>query len=345
MALFDSIEELDSRRRGTARRRFLIGGAAAVGAYFGYRWWRDRPRRIVNRETTYVTPNPLFYTVAIDEGFTPPVTEADWRLEVIGPDGAGVSLSYAELTSLERRRVFKTFMCVGNEPGGPAMGNAEWTATPIAPLVRRALGGAGEASGRNLRVVFRALDGFYSSVPLGTALDEQAFIAYEMNGARLPRAHGWPARVLLPGKYGMKQPRWLSRIEVTNSWTRGYWENRGWSYDCDVKMTARIDAAIGTAQPHAGKWLVTGVAYCGAQAVGRVEVSFDDGATWREARITSERLPNAWATWEVEWRPARSGEYTLAARVTDAAGVRQIEERSGSFPTGSTGLHRVIVQV
>jgi DMSO/TMAO reductase YedYZ molybdopterin-dependent catalytic subunit len=341
MALFDSVNQLNAERRGTSRRRFLLGGVGAVAAYFGYRWWRDRARPIVNRETTFVTPNPLFYTVSIDGGPAGRVKPDEWRLEVAGPDGAGFALSYDELLALERRRVFRTLVCVGNEPGGPAMGNAEWTVTPLAPLINRALASAPGAERGGLRVVFRALDGFYSSAPLGVALSEGAFVAYEMNGEPLPRSHGFPARVLLPGKYGMKQPRWLSRIEVTDSWTRGYYENRGWSYDADVKMTARVDAAV----RREGEWLVTGVAYCGAWAVGGVEVSFDDGGTWRQARVTSERLPHAWATWEVDWQPGGPGEYTLAARVTDAAGARQVEVSGGSFPSGSTGLHRVLVRV
>jgi DMSO/TMAO reductase YedYZ molybdopterin-dependent catalytic subunit len=341
MALFDSVNQMDEQRRGTSRRRFLLSGVGAVAAYFGYRWWRDRARPVVNRETTYVTPNPLFYTVSVDGGPTARVKPDEWRLEVVGPGGAGFALGYDELLALEGRRVFRTLMCVGNEPGGPAMGNAEWTATPLAPLINRALASVPEAGRGGLRVVFRALDGFYSSVPLGVALDEGSFIAYEMNGEALPRSHGYPARVLLPGKYGMKQPRWLSRIEVTDSWTRGYYENRGWSYDADVKMTARVDAAM----KKDGQWLVTGVAYCGARAVGEVELSFDDGATWRQARVTSERLPNAWATWEADWQPREAGEYTLAARVIDAAGARQVESSSGSFPSGSTGLHRVLVRV
>jgi hypothetical protein len=110
----------------------------------------------------------------------------------------------------------------------------------------------------------------------------------------------------------------------------------------DVKMTARIDSAI--SQPD-GKWLVTGVAYCGAQPVGQIELSADEGATWQQVKITGERLPNAWATWEYSWKPLKKGEQILTARVKDAAGAGQIENYTGSFPSGATGLHRVIVTV
>ncbi|HYE72589.1 MAG TPA: molybdopterin-dependent oxidoreductase, partial [Blastocatellia bacterium] len=174
---------------------------------------------------------------------------------------------------------------------------------------------------------------------------DQAFISYEMNREVLPKSHGFPARVLLPGKYGMKQPRWLSEIEVTDSWTRGYWENRGWSYDMNVKMTARIDAAIQKAKQPNSEWLVTGIAYCGAESVGQVEVSFDEGKSWQQAKLTSEIHPNAWVTWAIDWQPTTTGEQIIAARVIDKTGARQIEDDSGNFPSGATGLHRVIVYV
>jgi len=337
MELFDSIKQLNESRRQTGRRKFLFGAAGLVGSYFGYRWWRDRPRPIAQRETRYATDNDDFYTISIDAGFVARVTRDDWRLRVAGLDGKKFEIGYDELLGLERRRVFKTFMCVGNEVGGPAIGNAEWTATPLAPIVRRALGEAR----KGLRVVFHALDGFYSSVPLEVALDEQSFIAYEMNGVELPNSHGYPARVLLPNVYGMKQPRWLSRIEINTDGESGYWEKRGWCSECNIKMTARIDAAI--SQPDGG-FLVTGIAYCGGQPVGQVECSFDEGATWLPVKITSERHPNAWATWETSWRPLKKGEQIVTARVTDAAGRKQIESYDGNFPSGSAGLHRAIVR-
>ncbi len=338
MELFDSIRQLNESRKQSGRRKFIFGAAGAFASYFGYRWWRDRPRRVAQRETVYVTPNEEFYNISIYPGYQAKVERERWRLEVFGLDGKKFELSYDQLLKLERRRVFKTFMCVGNDVGGASIGNAEWTVTPLAPIVERALGRKRDG----LRVVFYAIDGFYSSVPLDVALSEQSFIAYEMNGVTLPNSHGFPARVLLPNVYGMKQPRWLTKIEVTERGETGYWEKRGWCDECHVKMTARIDAAIAQRD---GQWLITGSAYCGGQPVGQVEISFNEGASWQPAKLTSERLPNAWATWEANWTPREKGEQIITARVIDSGGARQIEDYAGSFPSGSTGLHRVIVTV
>jgi DMSO/TMAO reductase YedYZ molybdopterin-dependent catalytic subunit len=338
MALFDSIKQLEEGRKKTGRRRFLFGAIGMTGSYFGYRWWRDRPRPIAQRETKYITENEDFYTVCITPGFAAKTRRDSWRLEVVGLEARNYKLSYAELLDLEKRRVFKTFMCVGNEVGGPSIGNAEWTVTPLGPVIAKVLTQKREG----LRVVFHALDGFYSSVPLEIAMSDQSFIAYEMNGEPLPGSHGFPARVLLPNIYGMKQPRWLSKIEVTDRSESGYWEKRGWCGECNVKMTARVDSAV--SQPD-GRWLVTGIAYCGGQAVGGVEVSDDEGLSWKEAKITSERFPNAWSTWEYTWQPQKKGELILTARVKDGSGAHQDESYTGSFPSGATGLHRVIVKV
>jgi DMSO/TMAO reductase YedYZ molybdopterin-dependent catalytic subunit len=345
MELFDSINQLNASRKRTTRRKFLFGAIGAAGSYFGYRWWRDRPRPVAQRETKYITPNEDFYNVSIYPGYRAKVDIGEWRLEVAGPGGRYFALDYDQLLKLERRRVIKTFMCVGNDVGGNSIGNAEWTATPLAPVIERALGG-NRAVEKELRVVFYAIDGFYSSVPLDAAMSDQSFIAYEMNGVTLPNEHGYPARVLLPNVYGMKQPRWLKKIEVTGRGETGYWEKRGWCDECNVKMTARIDSAVSRGD---GVWMVTGIAYCGGQPAGRVEVSFDDGRSWQQAKGTSDRLPNAWATWEAVWHPAQTAgkkqEHILSARVIDAVGGRQIEVNDGSFPSGSTGLHRVIVTV
>lgn len=340
MALFDSLNQMNQSRKQTARRRFLLGALGAVGTYFGYRWWRDRPRPVMQRATKFITDPAEFYTISIDLGFVTKAKPETWRLELAGPEERRAELRYDELLALERRRIYKTLMCVGNEVGGPSLANAEWTVTPLAPMLERILG----AQRAGLRAVFYGLDGFYSSVPLAVALHEHSFLAYEMNGAPLANKHGYPARVFLPNVYGMKQPRWLSKIEITDRQVSGYWEKRGWCSECPIKMTARIDAA--QFQPE-GAFLVTGVAYCGGTVVGQVELSADDGKTWQAAQLGAEQFPNAWTTWSFRWTPPqtsnRKQEHVLIARVSDVLGNRQEEAASGSFPSGATGWHRVII--
>lgn len=336
--MFNSLKQLDKNRRGILRRRFLIALAAGVGGYYGYHWWLRQPMALVERAIRYITPNRDFYRVSISSRFPEKVDPSTWKLAVQGVGGEVRTLGLEDLNGLGARKTFKTFMCIETPVGGDSIGNAEWTVTPLAPILEPLLEGARQG----LRVAFRAMDGFYSSVPLAVALDPEAYLAWEMNGVPLPREHGYPLRVLLPGKYGMKQPRWLDTIEITGDAVRGYWENRGWSDQCDVKIMSRIDSAKPKAD---GRWVVAGIAYCGGQPVAGVELSDDGGSNWGRARLTSEAFPNAWATWEYDWSPSHEGDLILAVRAVDATGKRQIEEYGGSFPSGSTGLHRVRLSV
>jgi DMSO/TMAO reductase YedYZ molybdopterin-dependent catalytic subunit len=194
----------------------------------------------------------------------------------------------------------------------------------------------------NLRVVFHGLDGFYSSVPYSVAADPDSLLAYEMNGQPLPSKHGYPLRVLLPGRYGMKQPRWLEKIVITTSDESGYWEKRGWSDSALINPLSRIDSAKPIDR---GLWKVTGIAFCGNQAVGSVDLSADGGETWKRARLTSSAQRHVWTTWEFDWHPSQGGEHILAVRVTDQDGRKQEEDFDGAFASGSTGLHRVVITV
>ena len=206
----------------------------------------------------------------------------NWALEIKGLSGVSRRYSLADLASRNPRTVYRTLMCISNRVGGDSIGNAAWTVTPLGPLREPLLAGAGDG----LRAAFYAADGFHSSVPLQVALDPEAYLAWEMNGVALPREHGFPLRVLLPDKYGMKQPRWLERIEITGESVSGHWEKWGWLDECNVKMIARIDSVKRTSAEH---WRVAGIAYCGAQPVTAVEVSDNGGEVWGVGRDLSAR--------------------------------------------------------
>jgi DMSO/TMAO reductase YedYZ molybdopterin-dependent catalytic subunit len=193
-----------------------------------------------------------------------------------------------------------------------------------------------------LHVVFHGLDGFYSSVPYPVAADPDSVLAYEMNGRPLPSKHGYPLRVLLPDRYGMKQPRWLEKIVITTSDESGYWEKRGWSDSALINPLSRIDSAKPVGN---GLWKVTGIAFCGGKAVGSVKLSDDGGKTWKQVRLISAAQPHVWTTWEFDWHPSKKGEHILAVKVTDQDGRKQEEDSDGAFASGSNGLHRVVVKV
>lgn len=293
--------------------------------------------------STFITPNKDFYIVAVDPGYRPKVGLGEWRLELVAPGAAPRELDFQQLSALPSREVLRTFECIGNDVGGGLIGNARWQAVPLRDVLAPILP---ERGGEDLRLLMVGLDDYFTTVPLSLALQDEAWIATRMNGEMLPKAHGWPARTMLPDRYGMKQPRWLKRLEITDKEITGYWEKRGWSWDAPIKVMSRIDTPRQREKIGRGaRYEVTGVAYAGDRPVGKVEVSTDKGRSWRPATITTERGGHVWSLWSYDWTPTQPGDATLAVRAFDADGKKQITKYDDPDPDGASGIHAVKVKV
>ena len=207
------------------KRRTLIIGAVAGGIglaeYTAVSHWLTKlgePRALsVKSYEKYgeqaalvaITPNDEFYVTS--KGLTPRVDRDRWQLRIDGLVSSPLSLGFANLLALPPVEKQLTLECISNPIGGNALGNAKWTGTPLLPLLERA-GPAKEAS----YAIFYAADGFTTGHPLSRLLNKENFIAYRMNGQDLPSDHGYPARLFIPGKFGMKQPKWFTRIELAS---------------------------------------------------------------------------------------------------------------------------------
>ena len=330
--------------RQSSRRGFIrLASAIAVGLPFR-RWW-DEFRAIgltphARRVTPFITPDEQFYLVAVDPSFRPafgPKTVAGaWALEIEGVDGNVRRLAYDELRARAKRSIVYTFECIGNPVGGQLIGNAEWSVIPLKEL----LGPAGGAQS----VRFDGLDQFFSSVSAARAFDDRAFLALGMNGAPLPAAHGFPARVILPELYGMKQPRWLKRIALkATAKTGSYWEEQGWAGEVPVKTMSRIDPR---GELPAGRPAdLTGMAFAGERGISQVEVSLDGGATWLDCELVTPGHAGVWSLWRYHWARPGAGRYTIQVRATDGRGRRQTAVRRESFPDGASGYDKRSLRV
>ncbi|HET6748945.1 MAG TPA: molybdopterin-dependent oxidoreductase, partial [Actinomycetes bacterium] len=180
---------------------------------------------------------------------------------------------------------------------------------------------------------------------LAKALEPTTVVAYGMNGRSLPRAHGYPARIIVPGIYGMKNVKWLQRIEVVGYDYRGYWQRAdGWDNVAEVKTASRIDVpAELSAVDGGGGVVVAGVAWAGDRGVRRVEVSADDGRTWAPAVLRRELAAAAWRQWRLPWRPGGAGRVVLRVRAVDGHGVLQTAEQRPPLPSGASGYDQVDV--
>jgi len=342
----------DPKRRSLSRRGFvgIVSGAAAALGLGGLAAACRGPigkatARGPGGRTSFITPNDDFYLVAVDPSFRPSVTpatvEADWSLTVAGLGDASRRLAYSELRNLGSAQFLYTFECIGNSVGGDLIGNARWTGVPLADVLAPVL----PDSRSGYTVMFRALDGFYSSVSIERCLSPDAFVAYEMNGEPLPAGHGFPARVILPDLYGMKQPRWLERIEVVESAeATGYWDERGWASEIPVKTMSRLDAPPNRTVVAGETYELTGIAFAGARGIQKVEVSHDGGATWAECRLLEGGDSGVWALWAYDWQGPESGWHALVVRAVDSSGEPQVARSTGTYPDGATGYHSVDVE-
>lgn len=309
------------------RRLRYLGEAAAATIDGLLKKIRDLPPE--------VTPVGKFYTVSKNV-FDPAVDAKMWRLQIKGLVERPYALTYDELKALPSVQRHATLQCISNEVGGDLIGNALWKGASLRDLLNRA-GIKGSAT----ELILRARDGYSDSVPLKRALAEGTILAWEMNGAPLAKQHGFPARVIVPGIYGMKNVKWLTELEVASFDYKGYWQSRGWSDEAIYKTMSRIDVPragpVDPAHPYLG-----GIAFAGDQGIKAVEVSLDGGKTWRRAMVKPALSPYTWVLWAFEWDPAAdlpAGFHTVQVRAVDGNGAVQTAEVRPPLPDGASGYH------
>ncbi len=178
----------------------------------------------------------------------------------------------------------------------------------------------------------RGADGYATGIPIAELMREENFLPYLMNGAALPPDHGFPLRIFIPGKYGMKQPKWLTEIELVDRQFIGYWEARGWSNSAWRKVNSgffypqvsySLFNLIAPAAKVTAPVEMVGWALAGPSGIRRVDVSTDDGATWNAAELTPSGSPYIWTVWKYRFAPRRAGNYKVRVRATDGEGRAQ----------------------
>jgi DMSO/TMAO reductase YedYZ molybdopterin-dependent catalytic subunit len=292
------------------------------------------------------TPNEDFYNVDIGAGH-PAIDGVSWRLELGGKIEKPLKLSLDEIKTLPSVTQTRTFECISNPVGGSLVGNALW----VGVQMKRVLEMAGVSAGAK-ELLVRAADGFHTSIPIELALHENALLVYAMNGEPLPRDHGFPLRCVWPGRYGMKQPRWITRIEVLDTHHVGFWEQQGWSNEATIKINSQIYAPQSRETIATPTYMIRGLAHAGLSGVKKVDVSTDNGKTWNEATLIRGPEPKelVWTEWRYEWQvPPDNGRYIIVARATSNDGVMQ--EGVGdsllgdTFPDGTNRMHAVTAMV
>ncbi|WP_327146070.1 molybdopterin-dependent oxidoreductase [Nocardia sp. NBC_01327] len=352
------------------RRRFLVSavsvGALAVGTVAAARWLGAHLRDVVADRARFLLPKPLRSAPAVPPdaqprvaGLTsfitsedrfyrvdtalqlPALTSADWRLRIHGMTDRTVEL---DIDGLRRRTAVErilTLTCVSNEVGGELAGTARWLGYPLADLLAE----AGVHPDADM-LLSHSIDGFTAGTPLSAVLDgRDALLAIGMNGVPLPIAHGYPARLIVPGLYGyVSATKWVVDLEVTRfDRASAYWTDRGWAARAPIKTASRIDVPAAFATVPAGVVTVAGVAWAQQRGIAGIEVQVDD-QPWQPATLAAEYSIDTWRQWTWQWT-AGPGTHTLRVRATDRTGQLQAEQRTPPFPSGSTGWHNRVVSV
>jgi len=186
--------------------------------------------------TPVITSVADFYHVS--KNISDPVVDAaGWQLTVGGMVGTPLTFTHDEILQRASTRNITTLSCISNELNGDLAGTAEWTGFPLRDLLLEA-----EINPATVDLVFRAADGYDDSIAFATAMDPTTLVVTHMNGEVLPPDHGFPARLIIPPIYGMKNVKWLQSIEAVDHDYLGYWQTRGWSDPAPYQIWGRIDS-------------------------------------------------------------------------------------------------------
>lgn len=296
-----------------------------------------------------ITPNDKFYSVTKNV-VDPDVAASVWGLQVGGLVDRGHTYDLDDLTALSSVEQETTLMCISNKTGAGLFSNAVWTGVPMATLLQEA--GVGSDA---VEVLLHAADGYTDTFSIERALDPTTLVVYRMNGEPLPRKHGYPARVIVPGLFGEKNVKWVTGIEVIDHDGQGFYEKQGWGPNFEIptrsdifapqwKRTSKGDLfndpfTVGRAVE------IRGRAFGGNRGIASVEVSVDGGETWAPATIEYPGTRLTWSFWSYRWTPQTSGSAVILSRAVDGTGAPQIAETRGIVPQGATGYHRVTATV
>ena len=291
--------------------------------------------------TPFRVKNADFYRVdtRLD---TPIIDQNDWSLTIDGDVDQEITLSYEDILAMDLIERDITLTCVSNSVGGKYVGGARWLGVRLQDILDMA--GVGDKADQ---IFATDVDGMTISTPLALATDgRDAMLAIGMNGEVLPREHGFPARVVIPGLYGfISATKWVTKLTLTTYEEKtSYWTQRDWATDAPIKISSRIDTPKPLAALDKGENVIGGVAWAQQNGgVAKVQVRID-GDAWKDAELGPTAGNDYWRQWFYRW-DADSGSHNISARVIDGNGNEQATVRANPFPEGSSGIQELIVTV
>lgn len=313
------------------RRRLLLGASQFVQA----------PARLSeNPQNTPASPHigssgytPTAYFFRQQIRPVTPINVNDWAVTIDGLVQNPLTLTYSDLLALPSTETPCTVACIGTNAQNTLIGHGLWQGVPMSDLLQQ-IGVSSEAA----YAQFTGVDSYTTYIQRSDL--ENALLVYGMNGETLPHEHGFPARLIVPGLYGYKMPKWIQRIEFTNTPRPGHWESQGWSAAGYTQTIATIFT------PHPlqnvmGTVALSGMAFAGRHEITNIEISVDDGP-WMPIPF-EPTISNSWTTWQIDWTPPAPGSYLFKVRATDSTGFTQ-PDSAPIFPEGSSAIQAIVVR-
>ena len=273
-----------------------------------------------------VTAVEDFYVMRKFPNEVPPVAPG-WTLIIDGLVDQPLALTFEAVQAFQRADVYLTRQCVSNPVGGNLISTALMSGARLSDVLHGA-----KIQTAAIQLVFYGRDGYSESVPLAYAL-KYGLLVYAMNGVFLPDTHGAPLKVEVPGLYGFKNMKWLTRIEAVATPYKSVWTQEGWTESAFYKTMSCIDSITASASGA----VIAGIAFAGLRGISRVEVQIN-GAEWQSATLNTPPLSEqTWVQWRID--TSLGGTLNVVVRAVDGAGTPQIETRHTQFPDGASGLH------
>ncbi len=292
-----------------------------------------------------ITPTSLFYRIDINP-VIPVIDASTWHLDIKGMVDNSFSINYDELKNMNSIQQYATLQCVSNQVGGDLISTALWRGIPLKDILIKA-----KVKPNVKYIFFRCYDGYDVGIPLDRGLMEGTILAFEMNKLPLTNSHGFPVRAIVPGLYGMMNPKWITEIELVEQVYEGYWQRNGWSNVAEIMTTSTI-LIPGQAPlkhrfrnidqiPRSKTTPIAGIAFGGDRGISKIEVSIDGGQTWKTANIKEPLSKYTWVLWTAGYAPNDDKNYKIIVRATDKTGQLQTSEIRKPFPDGATGYHYI----
>jgi DMSO/TMAO reductase YedYZ molybdopterin-dependent catalytic subunit len=307
----------------------------------------DNQEEIVEEITSkfpdFITKNQDYYVTRI--GSVPEINPDTYSLSVTGISNTTLTFSLDDLKSLPMVEFPLTVECIGNSAPGVLLSTAYWKGINIYDFLT-GLGMSDLVGG----VKYKSADGYFASHTLNQIKDNNVIGALFMNGESIPALHGFPIRIVNPGYYGVKQPAWVTSIEIIpieeiSSKSNDYWALRYWDVSPRMAADCKIFFPPNNRTIQIGDTLAFGGAAYGGTRISVVEISMDTGQNWQETEIIkSIDADNVWVYWYKELIFADSGNYTILVRATDFFGNVQ-QQHDSNHLDGNSEMPRVRVTV